>query len=696
MNYSRSAPGSKAGNLIVPDVSGMTCKEAALAYLEAGFWPIPWVAVDRDGKHDKVPAGKYGRKGWSYNTVARETPETIARWNPSWQVGLITSPRSGVIALDVDVPDEFDAWSPLSPAPDTIPSITGREGGYHLLYDGRALGMEWPIQGNIPGGQAKSAGFIGAEPSVHPSGRPYLWGDGDRTVVPIGSFGPVLAQYRIDNPSGPGSSRSIALPRGPEKTASLWQAVVSAGDTFQRGAMFTWSSDAHDRGWYDDEIVDYLWAAVQDGRILSWNPRNQWTREGIRKAAIPTGGWKHTPDARISELSILDGDGDGDNDGDGLSAFNAKVKQAAYELHVRDTARSRLDSAVARAVWREPPSGSLESLHCSPPPAVSFLVDGIITEGARVTLTAGYKTGKSTLAIDMHACMLDGSPWLGEFAVKFPDDWNIGYWNIELPLGMMYEWISLRTGGERGALPSRYKYAALRGYESSCNILTSSGRDWAIRWLNENEVRFWTIDPVGRLLEDENSNALVNKWWAAMESVVSRTSVCSVLMVMHTGHAPVSEAGGSAIPRTRGASVLGGNPDDLLAFRHGGEPWELPPDDRRWLAGTGRTVMLPEMSLEYDSMSGIYMCHGGGNVSRSVARSERDADVLVERLSLELVNRGIEEILTKDLEELLPWSHRQRTMAAKNAAIRAGRIAWRPGERNTKWWRLTEEKGSVS
>src|SRR6267154_5794038 len=98
---------SKLQRFVVPEVSDLTSKEAAYAYLDAGFWPIPWRAARREGKMDKIPCGEYGLKGWDYDTVQRETRKSIARWKSSWQVGLITSPRSGLLACDVDYPDEF-------------------------------------------------------------------------------------------------------------------------------------------------------------------------------------------------------------------------------------------------------------------------------------------------------------------------------------------------------------------------------------------------------------------------------------------------------------------------------------------------------------------------------------------------------------------------------------------------------------
>ena len=291
----RSARGSKAANsaLIIPDVTGMTFKEAAHAYLGAGFWPIPWkVARGKGGKLLKRPCY---RKGWAYATVARETRESIDRWPSSWQVGLITSQRSGILAADIDDPDEFNGWE-IDDPPVTASSDTGRDGGYHLIYDGRELAPDdWPVQGDIPGGQVKSNGFIGVEPSIHPNGKMYRWADLPRSLTPAGDFGEVLADYHR-KPSG-GSETEGQL-----DTSDLWQAVLDAGDGKQRGKMFAWARDAHDRGMTDNEIIDRLELAVLKREIRSWHPGDAWNRAGLRSAAIPTSGWRHTPNARHSEV----------------------------------------------------------------------------------------------------------------------------------------------------------------------------------------------------------------------------------------------------------------------------------------------------------------------------------------------------------------------------------------------------------
>jgi Bifunctional DNA primase/polymerase, N-terminal len=182
-------PGLEA-NLLplrIPDVSGLSQKQAAREYLNAGFMPHPWRVTHG------TKASCYS--GFSFDSIT-ETHEDISSWRQSWRCALVVSRSSGLIAIDVDDLEEFKKWDLFSSFPSTAWQKTGREGGgYHLLFDARLLPKsEWPRQGNIPGGQIKSRGFIAVEPSIHPSGRAYVWGS--RTVAPIGSLGSLLHEYR--------------------------------------------------------------------------------------------------------------------------------------------------------------------------------------------------------------------------------------------------------------------------------------------------------------------------------------------------------------------------------------------------------------------------------------------------------------------------------------------------------------------
>ena len=186
--------------LIVPDVTGLDDFEAAHIYLDDGFTPVPWIPARKEKiLHPAVMTGAVLNE-W----VA--THAGIERWPDESRCGLLTSRASGVIAVDIDDRARFRAWLAENGYGDMFAvdawSSTGRPGGgSHLLYDARAIAngsSNWPMQGKVTeaGFDLKSNGFIGAEPSLHPTGVPYLWHGETYRIRPIGGLADLLCKLR--------------------------------------------------------------------------------------------------------------------------------------------------------------------------------------------------------------------------------------------------------------------------------------------------------------------------------------------------------------------------------------------------------------------------------------------------------------------------------------------------------------------
>jgi hypothetical protein len=151
--------------------------------------PHPW-RVARGTKVSCYSGFKFSELNETHAAIDR-------RWRDNWQCGLVTSLASGILAADVDDLNAFRSWG--VDLPKTAYSRTGREQGYHLLFDGRDV-EDWPTQGNMPGGQIKSNGFIGVEPSIHPNGNMYQWGE--RYVIRSGRvFCEAVLDWRESNGS---------------------------------------------------------------------------------------------------------------------------------------------------------------------------------------------------------------------------------------------------------------------------------------------------------------------------------------------------------------------------------------------------------------------------------------------------------------------------------------------------------------
>jgi len=151
-----------------------TCAAAALAYRRLGWSVIPL-----------QPGEKIPKLPWQEFQDRRADEEEIRAWFKRWpraNLGVVTGPVSGLVVLDVDPRHGGEAslghWNERhGPLPATPEAITGG-GGRHLYFATRdpELGNRVAI---VPGIDLRGrGGMIVAPPSIHPSGRPYVWKPG--------------------------------------------------------------------------------------------------------------------------------------------------------------------------------------------------------------------------------------------------------------------------------------------------------------------------------------------------------------------------------------------------------------------------------------------------------------------------------------------------------------------------------------
>lgn len=253
------------------------------------------------------------------------------------------------------------------------------------------------------------------------------------------------------------------------------------------------------------------------------------------------------------------------------------------------------DRLLRNESWVEPDDGwSLAEARRDPPSPVRQVIHKLLPEGITI-LAAQFKSGKTTLGIDMASCLLAGEDFLESFEVDELAG-NVGYWNMEVDESQMYEWQDRRVGA--GA--ERFFTAHLRG--KRMDLLSDVTAEWAVKWLTNRDVDVWFLDPMGRMLDDENNASEFNRWFQALEQIVTEAKVRATLIIHHSGHADAGMH--DAIPRARGSSAMLGNTDANINYRHGGDLGQAPPDSRRYLSAFGRGVDVPEMTLEFDRNSG--------------------------------------------------------------------------------------------
>jgi hypothetical protein len=345
-----------------------------------------------------------------------------------------------------------------------------------------------------------------------------------------------------------------------------------------------------------------------------------------------------------------------------------------YERVIREARR-----VIDNESWMPPdPGRSLTESRSDPPDPVRFVIDSFLPEGISV-MAAQFKAGKTTLGIDLSACLVECHDFLDYFEVDEIAG-NVGYWNLEVDEPQMFEWQNRRI--DRGA--SRVFTAHLRG--KRMDILQPHIAEWTVRWLTGFDVDVWLIDPLGRMLDEENDPATFSRWFRQLEAIVTEANVRSTLIMHHSGHAAAGEI--DPMPRARGASSILGNSDANIGYRHGGEMGAIPPDSRRYISAYGRGVSLwPELTLDYEYSSGrLFVVDDAPG---------RDYDQM---------EHGIEQVISA-IEEAGPWI--LNTTALKDFvdgqsgykakvvsyAVRAGKIMFKPTGRGGKVFATPEQLG---
>ena len=342
----------------------------------------------------------------------------------------------------------------------------------------------------------------------------------------------------------------------------------------------------------------------------------------------------------------------------------------------RKRANAEADIILRNESWREPdPGWSLEAARADPPSPVRQVINRLLPEGISM-LAAQFKAGKTTFGIDMASCLISGEDFLNYFEVDRIAG-NVGYWNMEVDESQMFEWQDRRVKTGAG----RFYTAHLRGRRM--DLLHDLTAEWAVNWLKNRDVDVWFLDPMGRMLDEENSSAVFNKWFQRLEAIATEARIRACLIIHHSGHAGAGMD--DMIPRARGASAMMGNTDCNLTYRHAGALGEMPPDSRRYLSAFGRGIELwPELTLEYDYGNGsLYTVEGAPG--RKGDRLERG----IEQIIAAIQEAGDAELNNSDLREYMIGTASDKSAAIK-AALRSGRIKTekKPGS-NALFYSLT-------
>ena len=289
------------------------------------------------------------------------------------------------------------------------------------------------------------------------------------------------------------------------------------------------------------------------------------------------------------------------------------VNAELARLRATRQAKQQLDNEEHQAQFREPPSRpTLTQELALPDDPITYRVNEIMPTGSNVLLTAQYKTGKTTLNLNLLKALADGEPFLGRYDINpLPDGKKAVWWNYEVDERQARRW--LRDLNIQNL--DRIAILNLRGYRLT--LTTDRGEDWAVQWLADHDAAYWQIDPAARAMvgsADENSNSEVGHWLDTLDIIKERAGVDELTLATHTGR--IEQQVGSE--RARGATRL----DDWADVR-----WLLTKDedDRRYLRFTGRDVDIDEEEITYDPDTRQLRASGRGGRKAVKAHDLADA-----------------------------------------------------------------------
>jgi AAA domain len=234
---------------------------------------------------------------------------------------------------------------------------------------------------------------------------------------------------------------------------------------------------------------------------------------------------------------------------------------------------------------------------------ISYLVDGILPAYGMIGfLVAFTRVGKSTLSRYIGACVAGGRVCLDRptrqrrvlvVAAEDPSSYTA------------YE--SRHLIVERGAMT----------FYCAPIVLDKSGLEqlrWTVRTGGYGLVLISSWQAVIQgLLRDENDNAAAVQIVERTKAVVRDTGV-PWLVDAHAGKSESQEDEADPSRSLRGASGAAGAADFILSLRYDKSPF----GSRRRLTGKGRFVSLPQLLIDYDTITGLYTVVGenGGQVHR--------------------------------------------------------------------------------
>lgn len=616
------------GALQVPDVSGSSLEDAALAYAQAGFFVLP-VA------HGKHPGSIVG-KGWPDKSTT-DAEQIADWWDEKSDAGIaIHTGASGLTFFDLDtdaVPEEL-AWLRTGIVQFSRAESVGSERGHYGFFTGDEIfnSGDLKLADGTKVGEIRSGNTVViAAPSKHVHAETkngeYRW-RADDLSTPI--------------PKLPSEARGYLRLRGIRKTAdghtpAMAGWCVEATDDAYREAFREWQSESRPKSlmnlvkWVQsadaatrNQTRDALRIAACESRVGFYPLAD--AVDGMRAAMLASYTQRGEPEkfddgefVRLVKNGVgyamnreLDEISDEANRDYGAhhteSDFEDEVAREQRRLEVRAEAKRRFDSRERVPFSRTPMS--LTELLAQPANPTPMRIDNVMQDQALVLFTAQYKAGKTTAVDNLIRSLVDADPFLGVFTVREPVK-RLVLIDTEMSQDMVRTWLADQKIKNTSAVAD---VICLRGEVASFDILSDERRsEWAA-YLREIGCDYLILDCLSPVLEalglDENHD--IGKFLIAFRALLAEAGIDGdATIVHHMGHTG---------ERARGDSKLPGGADSI---------WKLVrdnPDDESspsYFSANGRDVDVSQGLLHYDASTRRLTYNA---VNRADAQKQRKSD----------------------------------------------------------------------
>lgn len=491
----------------------MTMLEWALKYAEKNCAVFPL------RERSKAPATEHG----FYDATTDESQ--IRKWweeNPNYNIGIATGEVShGLYVIDIDDDpkknkhgsESLRQWEAVHGSlPVTLTAVSGT-GGHHYYYRTRDTYQKAEDVGGLKHIDVRAnGGYIVAPPSIHPdTGEPYRWMPG----LGIDDRPPAMLS---------GSAKALADEGVKEKPRDYTPQPLDT--VFAEGTR-------------TKALVSVIGSLIRKG----------FTEEEIRKMIGFVNESRCSPPLTDKELER-----------EVFPAFKRNWKVEAPFWN-DDFSEGDLPDPVL-----------LGNILSDPPPLAPVLIEGVLRQGHKMSLTGPSKAGKSFALMELAVAISEGMKWFGNSC----EEGKVLYINMEIDSAScfnrfqnIYEGLHLNIGTSPSPKANNIHVWGLRGKSMPLSTLTP----YIIEMARGRGYKAILIDPLYKVMDgDENSNSEVGRMVTCFDQIAGATGA-SVIYAHHFAKGAAGDK--SVIDRGSGAGAFARDPDAIVTMTQIDQPDEV-------------------------------------------------------------------------------------------------------------------------